>query len=106
MGIGADDPQCRPQPSSVNVFLAAAAAGTIATLATHPFDTIKTRLQVAASDGTNVAGSQVTVKSVVREMRLSIFYRGLGLRLMTIIPGTTVWLTTYSYMKRSLGQAA
>lgn len=92
----------RPEPSTGAVFLSAAVGGAIAAVATHPFDTIKTRMQV---DVTNGAGhARESSMRVIREMGPSILYRGLGLRLMQIVPGTSAMMLTYSIVKRFMGE--
>mmetsp|Transcript_7628 Transcript_7628/g.22041 ORF Transcript_7628/g.22041 Transcript_7628/m.22041 type:complete len:364 (-) Transcript_7628:200-1291(-) len=102
---GIEDGEAEAQPSTVAVFLAAATGGAMAALVTHPFDTIKTRLQVAVTDAKISGVAPPTSMSVVRGMGISIFYRGLGLRLMQIIPGTSSMMITYSLVKRAMGEA-
>ena len=92
----------RPEPSTGAVFLSAAVGGAIAAVATHPFDTIKTRMQVDVTNNTSQA--RESSMRVLREMGPSIFYRGLGLRLMQIVPGTSAMMMTYSLVKRFMGE--
>ncbi|KAH9970446.1 solute carrier family 25 member 38 [Russula compacta] len=68
----------------------AAAAGTIATLATHPFDVIKTRMQVRSED--KYHGLARTVLTVWKERGTSGFFDGVSLRLSRkILSSAIVW---------------
>ncbi|KAA1465901.1 mitochondrial carrier [Dentipellis sp. KUC8613] len=57
----------------------AAAAGTIATLATHPFDVIKTKMQIYS--GGQYRGLSETVRTVLHQRGIAGFFDGASLRL-------------------------
>eukprot|EP00041_Stephanoeca_diplocostata_P039650 m.1637327 g.1637327 ORF g.1637327 m.1637327 type:complete len:340 (+) comp25724_c0_seq1:307-1326(+) len=95
-------------------FCVGLAAGAAATLTTHPFDVVKTRLQLSSDtrDGGGWKG-RGTVLGVLRVLR-SIYaqegvggaYRGLALRLVRRPVSTAVVWTTYEMLSRgtSLGE--
>ncbi|KAH9995100.1 mitochondrial carrier [Russula vinacea] len=85
-------------PSSPLVYAAlnsgsAAAAGTLATLATHPFDVIKTRMQVRRED--KYRGLIPTVLTVWKERGVHGFFDGVSLRLSRKILSSAVGWAVY-----------
>ncbi|KAI0295381.1 mitochondrial carrier [Multifurca ochricompacta] len=86
-------------PSSSPLVLAAlhsgsgAAAGTIATLATHPFDVIKTRLQVRTEE--KYHGLTRTVLTVWNERGIYGFFDGASLRLSRKILSSAIGWAVY-----------
>ena len=108
---------------SVNVgnFVAGAAGGIVSALITHPFDVLKTRQQLASPTLTDIhttripfsstltvaptATSEVqfpriTLRSLYHEGGLGSWYRGLQLRLATVVPGGAIMITVYEFVKR------
>jgi len=81
----------------LGMFVAAGSAGVVSAIVTHPFDIIKTRAQVSEVGGESAWGA--ALKAVRREGPL-VLYRGLGLRLLTILPGSGIMMTTYDLVKR------
>jgi len=71
----------------------AAAAGTIATLATHPFDVIKTRMQVRSED--KYRGLARTILTVWNEHGVSGFFDGASLRLSRKIFSSAIGWAVY-----------
>jgi len=71
----------------------AAAAGTIATLATHPFDVIKTRMQVRSED--KYHGLTRTALTVWKERGISGFFDGASLRLSRKIFSSAIGWAVY-----------
>jgi len=74
----------------------AAAAGTIATLATHPFDVIKTRMQVRRED--KYRGLARTALTVWNERGIPGFFDGASLRLSRKILSSTIGWVVYEYL--------
>lgn len=99
---------------SVNVvnFLAGAAGGIVAALVTHPFDVLKTRQQLASPTFTDFHTTRIpcastlsvapplTLLSMYHEGGLGSWYRGLQLRLATVVPGGAIMITVYEFVKR------
>jgi len=71
----------------------AAAAGTIATLATHPFDVIKTRMQVRTEQ--KYHGLTRTVMAVWNERGINGFFDGASLRLSRKILSSAIGWAVY-----------
>ena len=83
-----------PQNTAVN-FVNGAVAGTITTLATQPFDTIKTRSQTAKATTTVEA-----FMSIVREDGIRGFWRGTVMRLgRTVLSGGVLFTTAEGVTK-------
>ncbi|KAI0056798.1 solute carrier family 25 member 38 [Artomyces pyxidatus] len=72
---------------------AAVAAGTIATLATHPFDVIKTKIQVRSED--RYQGFVRTVQTVWRQRGVSGFFDGASLRLSRKVLSSAIGWAVY-----------
>eukprot|EP01032_Pedospumella_encystans_P011827 gene11827-13724_t len=110
-------------------FLSGATSGMIAAICTHPFDVLKTKQQVAAwhansanntvlnnsssgsSSGstptTNITNASVstqptkfTLGSVYRAGGVSALFRGLSMRLATVIPASAIMITIYEAIKK------
>ncbi|KAF1351842.1 mitochondrial carrier domain-containing protein [Delphinella strobiligena] len=83
-----------PQSTATN-FVNGAAAGTITTLATQPFDTIKTRSQSAKATTTMEA-----VASIVKDGGVRAFWRGTVMRLgRTVFSGGILFTTAEAIAK-------
>lgn len=75
------------------------AAGAVASVATTPMDTVKTRLQVIETEGLRpTIGS--TVKGLLKEDGLKGFYRGLGPRFLSMSAWGTCMIVSYEFLKR------
>lgn len=116
------DGNARPMPTerypitadTAQRFCVGLAAGGAATLTTHPFDVVKTRLQLSSDmrDGGgwkgrgNVLGVLGVLKSIYAQEGLGGAYRGLALRLVRRPISTAVVWTTYEMLSRgpSLGE--
>jgi solute carrier family 25 protein 39/40 len=101
-------------------FLSGATAGMAAAVTTHPFDVLKTRQQVAAwavtSSSTATAaaasatpastaaavlgGAKLTIGAIYRREGLWALYRGLSMRLATVIPASAIMVTIYETIKQ------
>ncbi|MCJ1326260.1 hypothetical protein MMC10_002924 [Thelotrema lepadinum] len=83
-----------PQNTAIN-FVNGAIAGTVTTLATHPFDTIKTRSQAAKATTTVEAFS-----SIMRDDGIRGFWRGTVMRLgRTVLSGGVLFTTAEAAAK-------
>lgn len=94
------------------IALCAAGAGAAAAAITSPLDVIKTRLQtqgdavVSASLSTSVSrtpnryrGTCHVARSIVREEGLRGLFRGMSARVLWIIPGTSITMSMFEYLK-------
>ncbi|GMM32928.1 Mtm1 protein [Saccharomycopsis crataegensis] len=95
-------------------FLSGSLSGTIAAIATNPFDVGKTRLQVAADEPADTAGVRNTLIKRLRKKRPSMFkflgdiaknegvgalYVGLTPRILKIAPSCAVMISSYEISK-------
>lgn len=117
-------------PSATH-FLSATTAGMLAAVTTHPFDVLKTLQQLeegrvgvlprhtaaagtsplssfAGVDGSsNSSGSsnvskKMSISSIYRTGGLRAMYRGLQLRLATVVPASAIMITVYEFVKQNL----
>lgn len=115
--------------SHIMNFLSGSAAGVVAAVVTHPFDVLKTQQQLAAvqssTESTVMVGQSVSTISIsasggvlvsnapnVRPLNapptilqlyqtggLGVLYRGLTMRLATVIPSSAIMVTVYEAVK-------
>lgn len=83
-------------PSST--FLSGATSSFIAALVTHPFDVVKTRRQLNTSLS-STTNNISNLKLIIREDGLLGLYKGLSMRLLTVIPGSAILITVYETIK-------
>ena len=92
--------------SNAATFSAGASASALAALVTHPFDVVKTRSQLAVAVPVPVDGSAARFSSglaaLYRAGGVPALYRGLSMRLATVIPGSAIVITVYEYLKANL----
>jgi solute carrier family 25 protein 39/40 len=98
-------------------FLSGATAGMAAAVSTHPFDVLKTRQQTAAWAETSgaaaaakatpaataaaaLSGAQLTIGAIFRREGFLALYRGLSMRLATVIPASAIMVTIYETIKK------
>jgi solute carrier family 25, member 39/40 len=109
-------------PAPVANFAVGSVSAAFATVTTHPFDVLKTNQQVnivtsvrsveVAGAGGGVEGAAAAAAPVPKTMHscssapelfrqggLPVMFRGLSMRLMTIIPGSAIMVTVYEHMK-------
>ncbi|KAH9039316.1 solute carrier family 25 member 38 [Lactarius pseudohatsudake] len=86
-------PPSSPLTSAMLHSCSAAAAGTVATLATHPFDVIKTRMQVRTEQ--KYHGLTRTVLAVWNERGIYSFFDGASLRLSRKILSSAIGWAVY-----------
>jgi solute carrier family 25 protein 39/40 len=90
----------KPFGSGIN-FASGALSGALAALGTQPFDVLKTRQQLSSALGDQAGGLQAsegTWKGLARLGWRGMF-RGLGLRLATVIPSGAILVTVYEAIK-------
>ena len=97
-------------------FAAAATAGMMASLLTHPFDVLKTRQQLSelsVGSGSNNSISEVDLPSkmikvksnmdislLYREGGIRALYKGIHLRMAIVVPAGAIMITVYEAVKR------
>jgi solute carrier family 25 protein 39/40 len=105
-------------PAPLANFAVGSVSAAFATVITHPFDVLKTNQQVnivtsvrsvavagAAAEGAAAVPVPKTMHScgsaseLFRQGGLPVMFRGLSMRLMTIIPGSAIMVTVYEHMK-------
>lgn len=78
-------------------FCSGATSGTIAAFITHPFDVVKTYQQLSVPEGkSSIISSFATIW---RSSGWVGLFRGLTLRLLTVIPSSAVMITVYEFVK-------
>jgi solute carrier family 25 protein 39/40 len=88
--------------SNLATFSAGASASGLAALCTHPFDVLKTHRQLAVAGAGPGPGPAAIVgfSGIYRAAGLRGLYRGLSMRLATVIPGSAIVITIYEYIKK------
>ena len=87
--------ESNPAPSVIN-FLSGATAGVLSATLTHPFDVLKTRQQSGGAD-TRV---KLDLRSIYSTGGVRALYRGLQLRLATVVPAGAIMITVYEFVKK------
>ena len=85
-------------------FLSGASAGVIAAACTHPFDVLKTQQQLSSASSFNISSVTHTytvtgITDLIRQEGFSALYRGLAMRLVTVIPSSAIMVTVYEAVK-------
>jgi len=92
--------------SNLATFSAGASASGLAAICTHPFDVLKTHRQLAVAGSGPGPGpgpgpaAIVGFSGIYRAAGLYGLYRGLSMRLATVIPGSAIVITIYEYIKK------
>jgi hypothetical protein len=91
--------------------VAGAAGGSLATILTTPLDILKTRYQVeksiqfensrTLSDKSSPSISRIAVE-LVKEEGITGLFRGVGIRLVWLVPAASITITIYESLKRNL----
>jgi uncharacterized membrane protein YjjP (DUF1212 family) len=61
---------------------------------------VKTRMQT--SNALLGSSSAAAARTILQQEGMGIFFRGLGIRLMYLLPGTTLTVTMYDWLKAKL----
>lgn len=80
-------------------FASGSTAGLIAAAITHPYDVIKTQQQLQSLSKTAQVSNGTGVLSLYHKQGISGLYKGLGLRLTTVIPACGIVITVYEAVK-------
>lgn len=88
-------------PTYMITFASGATSSLLAALVTHPFDVIKTRRQVSQSlpHPTTPIAQTPTIWNTLRYEGVGSLYKGLSMRLFTVIPGSAILVTVYETVK-------
>jgi len=78
-------------------FLSGATSSFFAAICTHPFDVVKTRQQLNVA--TLTSGAISGFMNILRKEGLLGLYKGLSMRLLTVIPGSAIMVTVYETIK-------
>lgn len=81
--------------TTISPFILGAISGSIGPILNNPIDVIKTRMQ---SSTTEVSITKV-IKDVLQKHGILGFYKGLGPRLLRIVPGQGITFGVYEYLK-------
>ena len=100
-------------PTPAKDFGSGAIAAVFAAICTHPFDVLKTNQQVNIVTGTKpkadtatiaarpaVASNCTSTTELFMKGGLPVMFRGLSMRLVTIVPGSAIMVTVYETMKK------
>lgn len=92
--------------SNINMFqvnmVAAATSSVIATTVTHPFDLIKTQIQTSTLPTTSSITSTSARSFVTRMIDVQTLFKGLGFRLLLVVPSSTIMISVYEFSKAYL----
>jgi solute carrier family 25 citrate transporter 1 len=77
-------------------------SGAIGPLLNNPLDVVKTRLQASSGASTSAITIQKVFVEVYQQSGLSGFYRGLGSRLMRIVPGQGITFLVYDTLRKKI----
>ncbi|KZT20619.1 mitochondrial carrier [Neolentinus lepideus HHB14362 ss-1] len=86
--------------SSLMHSAAAASAGALATLSTHPFDVIKTKVQVRSEE--RYHGMLTTIKTILRQRGVAGFFDGVSLRIGRKVLSSAIGWTIYEAVLMSV----
>nr|CAH8862834.1 unnamed protein product [Trichobilharzia regenti] len=94
--------QTKPKQSSIwlNDLVAGCMTGMIASTVCEPLDVMRTRL-IAQGRNQIYSGFLLGVRDLIREEGVIGLWRGLGPCLISVVPQTTIYFTTYEQLKRS-----
>lgn len=81
-----------------------AASGTLSTLVTFPFDTVRRRMQIQGqhfAPNERLTGVQM-IRSILKNDGIKSFYRGLTPEILKVVPMVGTMFTTYELLKEKL----
>eukprot|EP00871_Galdieria_phlegrea_P005455 jgi/Galph1/5910/GphlegSOOS_G4574.1 len=102
----------KQESNSIIDFIAGICGGGLATVLTTPLDILKTRYQVEKSiqfdslqgyvnDPSRPSLRHITVQ-LYKEEGFRAFFRGVGIRLIWLVPAASITITVYEHLKRNL----
>ena len=102
-----------PKEEFTVAFVSGAASGTIAAVATHPFDLVKTRLQAVARTPASASGQRAAVspaagrtatilRQIYRAEGLQGLFRGLSPRVAKVAPACGIMIASFEVVSRLL----
>lgn len=107
LAAGRDSQQSEASETELFVvaFLAGAGAGSLASVVTHPFDVVKTRIQVemyssGAGQNESTGGTFTQFRHIVRNEGFSTLFTGLLPRLAKVAPACAIMISCYELGKR------
>uniref|UniRef100_A0A7S1N3K5 Mitochondrial carrier protein n=1 Tax=Eutreptiella gymnastica TaxID=73025 RepID=A0A7S1N3K5_9EUGL len=86
----------------LNTFLAGALAGAVATVASTPFDVVKSRMQNQAAGVNKYNFALPSLAVVVQEEGVRSMYKGLGMRLLRLGPGGGIMMIAFEFIQGQL----
>jgi len=91
--------------SELSLFMSAAAAKMIASIATYPHEVARTRLREQARSGVfKYSGMWQTLSVIAKEEGRQGLYAGLGVHLMKVVPNSAFMFLTYEIVRKWLGE--
>lgn len=88
----------------LNTFLAGMVAGAVATVASTPFDVVKSRMQNQAVGVNKYTYAIPSLSVVIKEEGVRSMYRGLGMRLLRLGPGGGIMMIAFEFIQGKLAQ--
>jgi solute carrier family 25 protein 39/40 len=88
-----------PIRKSTSVFLSGLTGSLTAAMVTHPFDVIKTQGQLSTSSTILPQNSLQKIATILKEEGAYGLYRGVSMRLLTVLPGSAILVTVYEAIK-------
>jgi solute carrier family 25 folate transporter 32 len=89
----------KEKQSTLEYISMAACSKVFATVCTYPYQVVKSRMQteqkILAGEYSSVSS---TIKSIYRNERMGGFYKGMGVNLIRVLPGTCITFAVYEAM--------
>lgn len=94
--------------TSGTVAASAACAGAIAAGTTAPLDVVKTRIQTQGDSSVvnrrKYTGMLDAMRDIIRTEGVGAFGRGMTARMLWMMPGTAITMTSFEFLKRIMGE--
>lgn len=81
-------------------FVSGACAGVLSTLVTHPFDVLKTKHQLVPMGSLGKNSPKINLLRLYQQGGFSSLFRGLSLRIATVVPASGIMVTVYEAVKQ------
>jgi|Transcript_34935 solute carrier family 25 2-oxodicarboxylate transporter 21 len=88
----------------LNTFLAGMLAGAVSTMASTPFDVVKSRMQNQKGTSTKYNHAIPSLMTVIQEEGFMSMYKGLGMRLLRLGPGGGIMMIAFEFIQGKLKQ--